>query len=527
MSHPLTGQRPRGELVARLYDRHAAGLFAYCADQLGDLGSAADVLVSVLTGVPDTEPPRAALYAFARRQIRLRDVVYAPPVVDPLVDPASALVERSLRELRPHQREVLVLCAVCGLSGAELAVALDVAPDTAEELLAAAAQRFRQALGGALASTGIRVPKPVADVYGAIGVAPLRDVLGRLPWPLPPAALRVQFAGSRPAEPAPLFVRPRWPVPPAWPLPLARTDPATSTGVFPADLLTPRPPGHVADHEATTAPMPRLRDPLADLDRARPLPDGDPGSFRPLPDGGLGAFRPLPDDGPGTFRPLSPEPFRPFTSGGPVQAPAPDTPQPPEPGDLQPPASGGFQAFRPAGRSDSGPATGDVLPPARPFLLSAPVPADVLDDEPITLELPAIRDVPGSAETASRHPAPLFTPRPATPPRQDEPVYRLPLPAEAREAVQGAAVTGTPEGATPDTAKTPDTAEPAETTEAAAPSRKPSAKPSGKPSARARKRAAARRRERHHDWAWELIGFLICVAIAMIVFFSVPMMVHP
>ncbi|MER7504116.1 sigma factor-like helix-turn-helix DNA-binding protein [Nonomuraea pusilla] len=550
MSHPLTGQRPRGELVARLYDRHAAGLFAYCADQLGDLGSAADVLVSVLTGVPGTEPPRAALYAFARRQIRLRDVVYAPPVVDPLVDPASALVERSLRELRPHQREVLVLCAVCGLSGAELAVALDVAPDTAEELLAAAAQRFREALGGALASTGIRVPKPVADVYGAIGVAPLRDVLGRLPWPLPPAALRVQFAGSRPAEPAPLFVRPRWPVPPAWPLPLAQTDPATSTGVFPADLLTPRPPGHVADHEATTAPMPRLRDPLADLDRARPLPDG----------------------GPGAFRPLTPESFRPFTGGGSVHAPAPDTPRPPESGSLQAPASGGFQPFTPRGRADSGPATGDVLPPARPFLLSAPVPADVLDDEPITLELPAIRDVPGSAEAASRHPAPLFTPRPATPPRQDEPVYRLPLPADAREAVQGPALIGTPEDA--ETADTADTAQPAEATEATGaaevserrrltpgsgagesrgrgpravrrrgtpvtpsparssepstkPSTKQSAKQSPKASTKARKRAAARRRERHHDWAWELIGFLICVAIAMIVFFSVPMMVHP
>src|SRR5262245_3671356 len=112
VSQPLTGQRPRAELIAELYDLYAAGMFAYCADQLGDLGSASDVLVSVLPAVPDTAPPRAALYAFARREIHRRDIVYSPPTVDPLIDPATALVERSLRDLRSHHREVLVLCAV-------------------------------------------------------------------------------------------------------------------------------------------------------------------------------------------------------------------------------------------------------------------------------------------------------------------------------------------------------------------------------------------------------------------------------
>ncbi len=32
-------------------------------------------------------------------------------------------------------------------------------------------------------------------------------------------------------------------------------------------------------------------------------------------------------------------------------------------------------------------------------------------------------------------------------------------------------------------------------------------------------------REKHHDWAWELIGFLICLAIALLVFFSMPLLV--
>jgi hypothetical protein len=33
--------------------------------------------------------------------------------------------------------------------------------------------------------------------------------------------------------------------------------------------------------------------------------------------------------------------------------------------------------------------------------------------------------------------------------------------------------------------------------------------------------------EHHYDWLWELVGLLIAVAIALIVFFSVPMIVTP
>ncbi len=33
--------------------------------------------------------------------------------------------------------------------------------------------------------------------------------------------------------------------------------------------------------------------------------------------------------------------------------------------------------------------------------------------------------------------------------------------------------------------------------------------------------------EHHYDWLWELAGFILCVAIAMIVFFSVPTIVTP
>ncbi|MFI7112948.1 sigma factor-like helix-turn-helix DNA-binding protein [Nonomuraea sp. NPDC050227] len=572
MSQPLTGQRPRTELIAELYDRHAAGLFAYCADQLGDPGTASDVLASVLSGVPDVAPPRAALYAYARRQIRRRDVVYAPPVVDPLIDPASALVERVLRELRPQQREVLVLCAVCGLSRAELAWVLDVAPDTADELAFGAGHRFREVLDMALtALAGGRAPKPVADVYGALAVAPLRDVLGRLPWPEPPAILRVHFAGSVPAEPGPLFVKPLWPAPPQWPLPLAEADPATSTGIFPADLLAPPPAGRPSVHEATTAPMPKLRDPLGALDSMGPLRD---------PAARAAAVRP--------FLPKPPQPPQPAQSPQPL------------PESVRPFSTGDFTA--PPAAPAEGRVAGAAVPPPgeRPFFLAAPIPADVLDDEPITQEMPAIRDVPAhqdpgraarrplAAEQPVKEAAPLFTPRSRA---AAEPVYRMPAPEPARApglsdpalsdpalsgpgrsasalsdpavsdpavsdpavsdpAVSDAAPSGRSRAADfavelareleADRARYPDPARdlqgPSRRKPGAEPARspgrggaKPGARkqPAGKKKAAARKKALKRRRERHYDWAWELIGFLICVAIAMIVFFSVPMFMGP
>ncbi|WP_036331245.1 hypothetical protein, partial [Microbispora sp. ATCC PTA-5024] len=41
----------------------------------------------------------------------------------------------------------------------------------------------------------------------------------------------------------------------------------------------------------------------------------------------------------------------------------------------------------------------------------------------------------------------------------------------------------------------------------------------------ARGRADGRPGDKHYDWLWELVGFLICLAIALIVFFAVPTIV--
>ncbi|MEV4529179.1 hypothetical protein [Streptosporangium sp. NPDC049304] len=272
MTQPLLGQRSRVELIAELYDRHAAGLFAYSHDQLGDADSASDVLVAVLSGVSDTEPPRAALYALARREIFLRDIVYSPPAIG--LDPAAALVDRVLSDLRTHQREVLYLSGVCEMDASELSWVLDVAVDTADELTVSACRRFAQSLGRALASA--KVPEHMTEVFGALAVAPVRDVLNLAPWATPPARLRAAVLGPK-APPAasaglstsPLF-RQLWPTTPAWPLPLAQTGPPIDASAFPVpdhmaedrfpDPFAPRDPDAVSTHEATTEPMLRLGD---------------------------------------------------------------------------------------------------------------------------------------------------------------------------------------------------------------------------------------------------------------------------
>ncbi|WP_182899679.1 hypothetical protein [Microbispora sp. H10830] len=274
MTAPLTGQRSRSELIAELYERHVAGLFAYCHDQLGETASAADAVVAVFTTAPTAEPPaRAALYALARREIYRRDVSYALPAVDSVADPATALIERVFRDIRPHQREVLLLSEVCGLTAPELALVLDVAADTAEELIAGATRRFAQTLETAVtaARSAPFVPASVTEVYDAIGVSPVGDVLARLPWRRAAASVRDRVLAALPyEEPASattggeqssgLVTKRLWPTTPTWPLPLSDPDQVTNTCVVNTDAIAqPQGPRRKAKHEATTEPMPRLR----------------------------------------------------------------------------------------------------------------------------------------------------------------------------------------------------------------------------------------------------------------------------
>ncbi|WP_062349437.1 RNA polymerase sigma factor [Herbidospora yilanensis] len=477
MTTPLTGQRSRSDLIAELYERHAAGLFAYCHDQLGETASAADALVAVFTGVPPTDPPRAALFSLARREIYRRDVSYAMPAVDSIADPATALIERVFRDIRPHQREVLLLSAHCGLSAAELALVLDVAADTAEELATSARHRFGQTLATAVAAarTAPFIARDVEEVYDAIGVAPLEDVLARLPWREPPHdVLRRLHQSALPFDQAPpvrrkssLPVRKLWPTAPSWPLPLAtETDPATNTTVVPIDDLTN--PTKRAErrrrHEALTEPMPRLRGSIL-----KNIGNGPPKrrmsmpapQAAPAPPETVEAVEAVVEDQLAAFSKMSS--FDGFTTETEHPAPKPAETELP-PSDAPAPEAAGP---------------------------SADTSADVSRDEPET---------PGETTMPDLLPS-------------DRLVFAKPLAADD-DLPQGSTTIDQPEGALVRAVQTGSLPE--------APIDLPPLLPARSHSGR---RAPKPKPERHHDWAWELIGFLICLVIALAVFFSMPLLV--
>ncbi|MFO7250600.1 MAG: sigma-70 family RNA polymerase sigma factor [Actinomycetes bacterium] len=484
MSQPLSGQRSHSDLVVELYDRHAAGLFAYCFDQLGDRSNAADAVLAVLTSVPVMRPSRALLYALARREISRRDVVYFPPLVDFAVDPATALIERVVRDLRPHQREVLLLSAVCRLAPDELAQVLDVAIDTASQLIMSARNRFAQSLKLALyhARHAEYVPERIAEIYGALEVAPIEDVLARLPWQRPPGDLRARLLALLPQLDPADATRPKtripvkqlWPTAPSWPLPLADPDQTTTTSlipVVPPERESGGPQAGADDpgrsrrgrsrHEATTEPIPRLQGAI------------------------LAAMEAM------TRRPRSRRPQDP-------QAPA-------------SPEAGAANAAAAAAPPEAPPAV--PAPGAEPAPLAAPVVDDLLDRAPAAAATAPVID-PAPVDPAPAAAAPDADPDAATGPI---PTVGTAVPADTGSAVGGDAVAGTA------AADTPGEADPAAEDAGGA-------DPAGTRRRTARPRVShrkprRRRREYRFDWAWEVAGLLVAIGVALAVFFSIPMMV--
>ncbi|WP_405141308.1 hypothetical protein OG589_30220 [Sphaerisporangium sp. NBC_01403] len=516
MTPSLIDQRPRGELIAELYDRHAAGLFAYCHDQLGDTASAADALTAVLTNVPVVEPPRAALYALARREIYRRDVAYVLPSVDPAADPATALVERVVREIRPHQREVLLLSAVCGLDTAELAWVLDVAADTAEQLELGARHRFTHSLTAAVAAARSGgVPPQPAEVYGALAIGPAEDALARLPWRRPSGGLRVKILSAIPEDAGTTGgARPGskrlWPTTPRWPLPLAEPDPFTNTGVFPAKELSPPEPGRRSRHEATTEPMPKIRAPRAGASDTPPKPR----RRRHAGAASVPLAAPVAEAAPiAGAAPVSPDAL--VTPDVPVAAAetpivSPDTlvaaagAEAP-PADGAPAVDGPSAAGSSPGRSSSfskALATGNWPNLRRKFADGRPSP--VVDAETAD----AVTSAPAEAHGAEAEP---------------ETTSAAALTVDAVDAVDPGATVDTVGKSLADGSTEPATAVSVPKQAAAA---------ENAPERGARPRRHERPKpiklgEHHYDWLWELAGFILCVAIAMIVFFSVPTIVTP
>ena len=163
---------------AELYQRYADPLFTYCVTQLQDRDAAADVLHDTLivaaervTQLRDPERLRPWLYAIARnechrrrrshrRLVALEEAGDVEAVVEDVdselrLDEMRQLVRDAVEGLNPSEREVLELAGQHGLSGPDLAMALDVSVNHANALLSRARSQFEKALSALIiARTG-------------------------------------------------------------------------------------------------------------------------------------------------------------------------------------------------------------------------------------------------------------------------------------------------------------------------------------------------------------------------------------
>jgi RNA polymerase sigma-70 factor (ECF subfamily) len=171
--------RTEAEEFARLYDRHALAIHRYVARRLGtDLAD--DLMAETFLRAfrqrhrydPVHRDARPWLYGIAtnlvsrhrRSELRFWRAI-ARTGVDPVVEsPADRVVDRvtashtglaaALAGLNGGQRDVLLLTAAGGLSPAEIATALGVAPGTVHSRLSRARKKMRDALGGVDPLTG-------------------------------------------------------------------------------------------------------------------------------------------------------------------------------------------------------------------------------------------------------------------------------------------------------------------------------------------------------------------------------------
>jgi RNA polymerase sigma factor (sigma-70 family) len=163
---------------AELYQRYADPLYTYCVNQLQDRDAAADVLHDTLivaaervTQLRDPDRLRPWLYAIARNECHRRrrshrrlvaleeagDVEAVAEDVDGelRLDEMRRLVRDAVEGLNPSEREVLELAGQHGLTGPDLAAALDVSVNHANALLSRARQQFEKSLSALIvARTG-------------------------------------------------------------------------------------------------------------------------------------------------------------------------------------------------------------------------------------------------------------------------------------------------------------------------------------------------------------------------------------
>ena len=142
--------------LARLYDRHAAGVYRFLCAFLGSRDDAADAVHNVflklarrgLEGIDDVEK---YLWASARNEARSAGGARRAPYLAPRNGdaPDAGLrdgVEEALASLPEEQREVVILHALEGLTFREVGARLGIPLDTAAGRFRYARQKLKEFL---------------------------------------------------------------------------------------------------------------------------------------------------------------------------------------------------------------------------------------------------------------------------------------------------------------------------------------------------------------------------------------------
>ena len=153
----------------RLYEANYRAILGYALRRVEDPEDAADIVAETFLvawrrgdAVPAGDEALLWLYGVARRALanqrrsalrrgrlgeRLRqELATAPPAAAGREDESSGAVRAALAELRPADRELLLLAAWEGLDSRQLAVVLGCSPNAAKVRLHRARKRFAAAL---------------------------------------------------------------------------------------------------------------------------------------------------------------------------------------------------------------------------------------------------------------------------------------------------------------------------------------------------------------------------------------------
>ncbi|HEY9525267.1 MAG TPA: sigma-70 family RNA polymerase sigma factor, partial [Thermopolyspora sp.] len=190
------------DAMQALYDAHAESVYRYCWSQLGGPDGAQvalrDTLIAAQARIHALGEPRwlrVWLFALARGEcLRRRHAAPEPQAVtveSPVVYPAQSVVAAdAVRTLSPGEREVLELVARHGLTLAELARVLGVAPRQARIQHEAATSRLSKAVAAQIAAR--RGAHDWADRPEELRQVSAAKVFGLLPQPGLPSTLRVR-----------------------------------------------------------------------------------------------------------------------------------------------------------------------------------------------------------------------------------------------------------------------------------------------------------------------------------------------